>query len=98
SVGACRAQPDHRSDQHGADRLGYPGLATRERSQGMSKAQQAAEERWPSYPAVGFSGAADRRVAFLEGVAWALPENPHPAAIKAMARAVAEHEEVYDET
>ena len=55
----------------------------------MSKAQQAAEERYPSYPVVGFSGAEDRQVAFLAGVAWALPENPDPAVIEAMARAIA---------
>lgn len=52
----------------------------------MGKAQQAAEERWPSYPVVGFSGAEDRQVAFLEGVAWAIPEEPDPAVIEAMAK------------
>lgn len=52
----------------------------------MSKAQQAAEERWPSYPTVGFSGAEDRQAAFLAGVAWALPEVPDPAVIEAMAK------------
>lgn len=55
----------------------------------MSKAQQAAEERWPSYPVVGFSGAEDRQVAFLAGVAWALPENPHPVVIEATAKVIA---------
>ena len=54
----------------------------------MSKAQQAAEERWPSYPAIGFSGAEDRQAAFLAGVAWALPEEPDPAVIEAIAKAL----------
>lgn len=31
-----------------------------------------AERRYPSYPAVGFSGADDRQRAFRDGVAWAL--------------------------
>lgn len=60
----------------------------------MSKAQQAAEERWPLYPAVGFNRAGDRQVAFLTGVAWALPEVPDPAVIEAMARAA--HENPHD--
>lgn len=62
----------------------------------MSKARQAAEERWPSYPAIGFSGAEDRQVAFLAGVAWALPENPDPAVIEAMAK-VLNHEQGFDD-
>ncbi len=64
----------------------------------MSKAQQAAEERWPESEDFDPTRIRLGRVAFLEGVAWALPENPDPAVIEAMERAVAEHEEVYDET
>src|SRR5690606_11309232 len=34
-------------------------------------ARQEAERRWPSYPAVGFSGASDRQQAFIDGAIWA---------------------------
>lgn len=37
-------------------------------------AKAEAQNRWPTYPAVGFSGAADRQDAFLAGAAWALRE------------------------
>lgn len=50
----------------------------------MGKAQQAAEERYPD----GVVGNLTAREGFEEGVAWALPENPDPAVIEAMARAI----------
>lgn len=34
-------------------------------------AREEAGTRWPSYPAVGFSGADDRQAAFREGAEWA---------------------------
>lgn len=52
--------------------------------QARSRAQRAAEERYPRM-SIGLVA----RGAFLEGVAWALPEVPDGAVIEAMARALA---------
>lgn len=51
----------------------------------MGKAERAAEERYPRM-SIGLVA----RGAFLEGVAWALPEVPSDALIVAMARAMDE--------
>src|SRR5690606_27500293 len=50
----------------------------------MSKARQAAEERYPD----GVVGNLTAREGFEEGVAWALPEVPDPAVIEAIKRAI----------
>jgi len=65
--------------------------------QARSKAQQAAEERFPGKPgAPANGGTLTRREAYSEGYRAALPENPDPAVIEAMAK-VLNHEQGFDD-
>jgi len=56
-------------------------------------ARAEAERRWPIYPAVGFSGAADRQHAFVEGAEWQRSRpvsEPSEEAVEAGARVLDE--------